>query len=241
MAQLRETTVNGDLTVLGDIKIDRDGDYVKYSLYPLGSVYCSSTVKSNEELVAEIGGAKWELIDKEFSSAAGTGEINTLCSEAGTAWMGESLQLNYSRAGHNLTFQVTGTANRSWLYRTDIGMATITLSSMGVSYLPYDSTGIGDNPGDNSNNPAIVTLKLTKGTEEGTTITNVYSSKDTKYKSEKGKSILISQGVVRASYPDGWGGDKFRKAPISCTFNFTIPHESMLDEACNKFYYKRVE
>ena len=241
MAQLRETTVNGDLTVLGDIKIDRDGEYVKYSLYPLGSVYCSSTVKSNEELVAEIGGAKWELIDKEFSSAAGTGEINSLCAETGTAWMGSSLQLNYSRAGHNLTFQVTGKANRSWLYRTDIGMATITLSSMGISYLPYDSTGAGDNPGTSSVNPAIIALKLTKGTEEGAETTNAYSSKNKKYLSEKGKSILISQGVVRASYPEGWGGSNFRLAPISCTFNYTIPHELMLDEACNKFYYKRVE
>ena len=43
MAQLRETTVNGDLTVLGDIKIDKDGETKKYSLYPVDSVYCSST------------------------------------------------------------------------------------------------------------------------------------------------------------------------------------------------------
>lgn len=241
MAQLRETTVNGDLTVLGDIKIDRDGETKKYSLYPINSIYCSSTVKSNEELVAEIGGAKWELIDKEFSSAAGTGEINSLCAETGTAWMSSSLELNYSRAGHNLTFQVTGKANRSWLYRTDIAMATITLSSMGISYLPYDSTGMGDNPGDNKINPAIITLKLTNGNEEGTKTTNAYNNDKTEYKSEKGKSILISQGVVRASYPKDWGKENFRVANISCTFNYTIPHELMLNEACNKFYYKRVE
>ena len=255
MAQLRETTVNGDLTVLGDIKIDRDGEIEKYSLYPVGSIYCSLEAKKNEELIEEVGGAEWLLVDKEFASFVGSdsftsgttdgsGKITSLCSSSkgsnGANRM-SSLNIQYSRAGHSLTFQITGNTAQSWVYRTDRGMALIDLSLLGVYALPYTVVCAGSNAGTGSINPSTIVLELTDGAPEGREIKGTnYDSKGERYETtKKGESALVSLGVVRASYPEGWGAN-FAESKIACTFNFTIPHELMLEKACNKFYYKRI-
>ena len=247
MAQLRETTVNGDLTVLGDIKIDRDGEIEKYSLYPKNSIYYSSSLKTNEELVREFGGEKWELIDKEFKSKQGELHIGETRSN-GVSYIYNSEQkkrmqkdtvVKYSRAGHNLTLQIKGGVTVNWKYQSDLGMILINLASIGIKNLPYEGFYSGVNPSGTST-PVVVVLRLTDGSADQIIEASSFESDGkTKIETTQGESALISLGVVRNTYTD-WT-TSFKDGFIACDFNFTIPHELMLDSACDKFIYKRVE
>lgn len=172
------------------------------TVYPIGSVYCSST-NTNP---SEIYGGTWELIDKGFKSGA------TIVSQASTEYL-STFRVGSVRGGNTIRLRINGATAQALGDTTTETLGIVDLAQHGLndadggffSYSVYSGVTISD--GSN----AVMLL------------------------------YLDSDGELQIA--DGWTSGGVHSLPSGTPFYFdvtlTVQPSEMLDEFCDKFYWKR--
>lgn len=178
MADLKATTIRGDLSVKGKVEA--------VNVHPIGSVVITSTPDNPQNIY----GGTWELFDKEFKAKSyftSSFDDNTI-KDYFTVKQGiGNYRVGYSRAGHSIRLRFTAVASTKWQYATNVILGNFNLEKLGIQGALVGN--FFNHPGGNDKNHSVILANLdletgnltrtnivrfafTSGEEAGTTIQN---------------------------------------------------------------------
>ena len=209
MAQLKSTSISGDLAVKGNI--------VANNFYPVGSVFITSTrISPGDKSMLNFG--TWKLIDKEFkpdSEAPISGSKADLYFTKNSG-VKSSFTLAYVRSGHTVRLRLDLPPNANWEFGTDITLGTVRFDSLGINKNIIAS--FKDHPGGNEVNHSVMLCSLDN--DSGALV----RKEIVKYNFENGKAA---------------GTATLQSSTAHWDFTITLTPDFMLDSFCNKFYWER--
>lgn len=181
------------------------------AIHPVGSVMCMSEQKNPADL---LGLGTWTLIDKELTPTC----IQLTSSQGWTDINGYLTTANneYTSkvhiAGHSVTLQLFIKLHTAMASDNTFDLGTINPSAVGISEFPATKLGI----------PVTV--------DGGEVVANATIKLNGEVNLADGWSV--TSGTIKHEIGlDYW-------IPIHASY--TIPTSLMLDDFCNKFYYKRI-
>lgn len=233
MADLKATTIRGDLSVKGNVNAS--------NLYPVDSVFITSTNTNPKNL---LGFGTWTLIDKEFKPVDyyyitdQTKVKDYVTPIKGTGNAGdriENIHIRWTRSGHTLRFQIEGTPGSNWNFGTSIDTCLVHYEAFGAKRI---GCAFPEITGACHDRFSVVLATLTNG-ESGAT----YAEAGVEKTAAEGTGVLRRRNIIRYNYTKGntvpFVNNSTTKDKISWNFVTPIHYKHMLDSACNKFYWKR--
>lgn len=209
MADLKATTIRGDLSVKGKVEAA--------NVHPVGSVVITSTPNNPQDIY----GGTWKLFDKDFRSESyfTSSFTDNKIKDYFTVRKGiGDYKVGYSRAGHSIRLRLTAVVSTGWQYTNDIVLGHFNLEKLGIG---KDAVA-GDffnHPGGNELNHSVILANLdfsTGALERREIVRFAYT-----------KGAIAGESSIRNS-----------EVTWDFSFMVTNP-EKMINSFCDKFYWRR--
>ncbi len=206
---------NNDLETLSlemGQSVENSVNAVRSIIQPVGSVYIASSAEFNPSMLY---GGEWELFDKEFKSSSGDLEASDFEFYNNTTLFKPSdatTGASYIRAGHDLRLRICIYLNVNITNTTTQLLKIKNLSALGIG--DWDCNFYNLLCGSDGGNAVIIAQLVDGGLLETTEVVTKTSG-----------DLTIDTGNPPVVFAD-----------------VTIPirHEYMLNEYCDKFYWKRI-
>lgn len=242
MADLKATTIRGDLDVKGKVNAP--------SLHPVNSIFITSDRTNPKDI---FGYGEWTLIDKLFKNAYNnfSGEndaskkiFQPTARNAAGDWRfkkDSNYRVGYIRQGHSIRLRIGGTPSTQWEYGTDITLGVVNFKNLGANGI---ATSFGNHPGGNQANHSVMLADLYNGDSKSNPkeYTTYENGKKVTKKTQGGEGALVRKDIIRYAYQGGGpAGTTITDGPVYWDFSIVVPQDLMIDDYCDKFFWKRIK